>query len=108
MDIVANRPLGAIRGALGPTGTYVKVGGDPRRFLGQTLAILWHGLVGRQRFRLCAQNASREALVRLRDAVIAGDVRPVLDRVFTFDEAVAAFEHLECGHPHGRVIVQVG
>ncbi|TQF14144.1 NAD(P)-dependent alcohol dehydrogenase [Myxococcus llanfairpwllgwyngyllgogerychwyrndrobwllllantysiliogogogochensis] len=46
-----------------------------------------------------------EALVR---AFSQHSVRPVVDRVFAFDEAVAAFHHLKSGAHFGKVVVRVG
>jgi NADPH:quinone reductase-like Zn-dependent oxidoreductase len=35
-------------------------------------------------------------------------IRPVIDRVFAFDEAAAAYEYLESGSHFGKVVVRVG
>ncbi|WP_338867648.1 NAD(P)-dependent alcohol dehydrogenase [Myxococcus stipitatus] len=48
---------------------------------------------------------SFEALVR---AFTQHAVRPVVDRVFPFEEAVAAFRHLKSGAHFGKVVVRVG
>ncbi|QSQ16915.1 zinc-dependent alcohol dehydrogenase family protein [Myxococcus landrumensis] len=48
---------------------------------------------------------SFEALVR---AFTQHSVRPVVDRVFPFEEAVAAFHHLKSGAHFGKVVVRVG
>lgn len=46
-----------------------------------------------------------EALNR---AVSASNIHPVVDRVFAFDEARAAYEHLASGAHYGKVVIRVG
>jgi NADPH:quinone reductase-like Zn-dependent oxidoreductase len=46
-----------------------------------------------------------EALNR---ALVASHVHPIVDKVFAFDEARAAYEHLSGGAHFGKVVVRVG
>ena len=46
-----------------------------------------------------------EALNR---ALTASKIEPIIDRVFAFDEARAAYEHLASGRHFGKVVVRVG
>jgi alcohol dehydrogenase len=39
--------------------------------------------------------------------VDTGAVHPVVDRVFSFDDALAAFDHLEAGHARGKVVLEL-
>jgi NADPH:quinone reductase-like Zn-dependent oxidoreductase len=48
---------------------------------------------------------SFEALTR---AFTLHGVRPVVDRVFPFAEARAAFEHLQSGAHFGKVVIRIG
>lgn len=50
----------------------------------------------------------RAGLLALSRAVAATGVRPMIDRVFGFDEAKAAFAHLERGAHVGKVVIRVG
>jgi NADPH:quinone reductase-like Zn-dependent oxidoreductase len=45
-----------------------------------------------------------EALVR---ALEAARIEPVIDRVFPFAEARAAYEHLQSGQHFGKVVIRV-
>ena len=38
----------------------------------------------------------------------AGELRPIVDRVFPFGEARAAFERLERGEQLGKIVIQIG
>jgi NADPH:quinone reductase-like Zn-dependent oxidoreductase len=44
---------------------------------------------------------------RLNDAVARWDLHPVVDRVFSFDEAPEAFRYLESGAHFGKVVIRV-
>ncbi len=67
------------------------------------LAILWKSLrvdgiyVG-----------SRAMFERLLSALAASGTRPVIDRVFEFGEARAAYEYMESGQHFGKIVVRVG
>ncbi len=39
--------------------------------------------------------------------IVGEGIRPVIDRVFPFDDAVAAFKHLESGSHFGKVVVRL-
>ena len=46
-----------------------------------------------------------EALDEVRKMVERGEIRPLIDAVYTLDEIVAAHKHVEGGHTRGQVIV---
>ena len=50
---------------------------------------------------------SRAMFERLLSALIVGQTHPVIDRVFAFDEARAAYAHLQSGAHFGKVIIRV-
>lgn len=50
----------------------------------------------------------RQSFDALNRAFALHTVRPVVDRVFEFSEACAAFEHLKSGAHFGKVVVRVG
>ena len=50
---------------------------------------------------------SRAMFERLLSALTVGQVRPVIDRVFAFDEARAAYAHLQSGAHFGKVVIRV-
>jgi NADPH:quinone reductase-like Zn-dependent oxidoreductase len=107
-DLVGNHPLPALRRALTPTGTLVMSAGGGGRWLGPTRRIaVASGLspfVG-QRLRPYAATRSRAHLVALGELTAAGTIVPVIDRVYPFDDALAALAHLDHGHPVGKVVV---
>ncbi|MFF7710594.1 zinc-binding dehydrogenase [Pseudomonas sp. NPDC007930] len=104
----------------------VEVGGPAT--IGQSLqAVAFHGevvLVGflgeagapLDYFELMGAGASlrstnvgdRPMLEACVQATASAGIAPVIDRVFAFDEARAAFEHLASGRHFGKVVVRVG
>jgi NADPH:quinone reductase-like Zn-dependent oxidoreductase len=50
----------------------------------------------------------RSGLLELCRAVAASGLKPIIDRVFAFEEARAAFSHLESGAHLGKVVIRVG
>jgi NADPH:quinone reductase-like Zn-dependent oxidoreductase len=38
-------------------------------------------------------------------AIEANRIRPVIDRVFPFDEAIEAYRHYEATQPFGKVVI---
>ncbi|MET0272210.1 MAG: NAD(P)-dependent alcohol dehydrogenase [Phenylobacterium sp.] len=49
----------------------------------------------------------RAALLELSRAVAASGLRPIIDRVFAFDEAREAFSHMERGAHLGKIVIRV-
>jgi NADPH:quinone reductase-like Zn-dependent oxidoreductase len=50
---------------------------------------------------------SRGMLERLIDALAASRTKPVIDKVFTFDQAIDAYRYLEAAHHFGKVVIRV-
>lgn len=48
-----------------------------------------------------------ERLNRLTELVEKGAIKPHIDKVFPLDQTREAFEHLEKGHPRGKVVVKI-
>ena len=46
-------------------------------------------------------------LAAISTLVDAGHIRPVIDRVFTFDETLSALSYLKAGHAKGKVVVEL-
>ena len=50
---------------------------------------------------------SREMFEAMNRAIAFHQVRPVIDRVFAFEEAAAAYRHLESGAHFGKIVIRV-
>src|SRR5215217_5092357 len=89
LDMVGSRSLSDCRRALTHRGTYVLVGvSNVGRWFGlgrQAKALLLSPFV-RQRMRVFVVRHNREDLAVLKDLVEAGEVTPVIDRLYTLSE----------------------
>ncbi|MEM9701885.1 MAG: NAD(P)-dependent alcohol dehydrogenase [Planctomycetota bacterium] len=51
---------------------------------------------------------SRQMFAAMNRHLAVNDIRPVIDRTFPFDDAVAAYRHLQSGSHFGKVVVTIG
>jgi NADPH:quinone reductase-like Zn-dependent oxidoreductase len=49
---------------------------------------------------------SREMFEAMNAALTLSKIEPVIDRVFSFDESVAAFRHMESGQHFGKIVIR--
>lgn len=111
VDLVGNRALRHLSRAVRHGGTLVLSGGglaSEGRYLGPLAMLLRAQLLRpflRHRLRTPLAQPTAEMLDELGELVSSGAIRPVVDQVFTLDEATRAMEHLETGHARGKVVV---
>jgi NADPH:quinone reductase-like Zn-dependent oxidoreductase len=114
-DVVVNNggthPLRSLRRMLTPRGTLAAVGGSQHGGLFGPGGIAMLGkLVSpfvSQRIVAVGGNSNEADLATLAEMIEAGDVTPVIDRVYPFGEAPDALRYVENGHPKGKVVVTV-
>ncbi len=51
---------------------------------------------------------SREMFEDMNDAIEAGQIRPVIDRSFNFDETREALKYMESGAHFGKIVIKIG
>ncbi len=51
---------------------------------------------------------SREMFEAMNRAIAANQLRPIIDRVFSFAEAVQAFRHMESAAHFGKICLRMG
>jgi len=116
VDIGGNRTLRRLRRLLAARGTLVIVGGEGGgRWLGgldrQARALMWSPFV-RQRLTFVIASEHHEPIERLLAMVVAGQVRPVLDRDlggggFGLDGVPAAMQRLIDGDVTGKLVIEI-
>lgn len=109
VDTAGNRPLARLRRLLTDRGTLVIIGGEGGgRWLGglgrSARALLLTPFL-RHRLRAPISMIRAEHLRRLREAVEAGDLTPVVDRTYPLAEAADAVRHVHGGHATGKVVL---
>ncbi len=110
LGVNGHRPLGHYRRGLVEGGRYVMIGGTNR----QIFAALFLGAVrfafsGRSATVLTVDDDRRPAdLVELRELMVAGRIRPVIEATYELADAAEAIAHVERGHVAGKVVITVG
>lgn len=101
-DVYGNQSWRRMRHLLRPGGRFISTIPHPRHYL----AYLPARLMGQQSWAVVVRSRTQD-LHRLADWVQQGDLRLVTDRVYPWEEAVAATQYLETRRAKGKVIVEM-
>ena len=107
LDFVGNRSVFANRRALAEGGVYLVVGGPARRLL---QAFVVGGLIsklGSKHLGVLIARPNSADLEDLAGEVMAGRVKPVIDKVYGLDEAPEAMRRLGEGRSLGKVVIRL-
>jgi NADPH:quinone reductase-like Zn-dependent oxidoreductase len=113
LDLVGNRPVGALRRLLRPTGTLVLSGGGvpgTGRYVGPLALLARAQLLARRpgpRIVVPQARPTTGVLEEIAALVQSGSLVPVIDRVFTLPDGAEAVRYVETDHARGKVIVTI-
>jgi NADPH:quinone reductase-like Zn-dependent oxidoreductase len=112
LDNIGNRTIRDLRRAATPTGTIiVNGGGSPGHIIGAVGSVLRATIVVnlfvRQQITMVPTTWSRDDLLAVTEMVIAGTLRPVIDRTYPLADTAAGLQYVEAGHARGKVIITV-
>lgn len=107
VDAVAAYPPGAYRRALNPGGACVVVGGHLGRLLGFVLYGLVLRLFSDKRIGLLMWDRAVANLEAVVERAVADEIEPVIDGVFSLEQAGEAFRRLTERKARGKVVVQL-
>jgi NADPH:quinone reductase-like Zn-dependent oxidoreductase len=102
LDIVS-QSWRARTGALTKAGRYVFAGGKPLHALGLLAISPFFG----RKLKMYITKPGHEDLELIREMIQSGAVTPVVDRVYAFEEAARAMEHVVGGHTRGKVVISI-
>jgi NADPH:quinone reductase-like Zn-dependent oxidoreductase len=108
LDIGGNRSLADLRRALTPDGTLVLVGPGRGQWIGPVKRLVGAAVsdrLGRHRVLPFLATPGREDLLVLQALMDEGQVRPVVDRTYRFEEIPEAIRYVEAGHVTGKVVI---
>lgn len=108
LDNVEAQPISVMRRALTRTGTLIPNSGRGGRWLGPLVRIARARVLSaftQQRLRPFTSVGNHEDLLTLAALLSAGQVTPVIDRVYSLDDAAEALHHVATGHTRGKVVV---
>jgi len=103
------RRLSEYKRCLVPGGIYVMIGGDNAQIFDALLKGRLVFASGGKRARILTINGKRRGddVSELRRLLASGELKPVVDRVFPFEDLPLAFEYAERGHVQGKVVLQM-
>jgi NADPH:quinone reductase-like Zn-dependent oxidoreductase len=103
LDAFGNLSLGRVRRALTKDGIYVTTVPSLRIVRDRLLT-----LVGTPRARIVVVRPRRADIETIAAFVDDGRLRPVIDRVVSFDDAIEGMRHLETKRARGKIVVRMG
>ncbi len=104
---MATISLADYRRALKPQGVYVMAGGKPAQLF-QALLLGWfYSKPGGQKFCARSAHANQPDLVFLSELLAAGQIKPVIDRVYPLAETPSAMREFGAGHARGKIVITI-
>ena len=103
VDTIGNAPYRRSRGALAPGGRLALV----LSTLGDLIAAPFISMRGKHKVIAGPTSGSREDLHFLAGLAESGAYRPVIDKVYRFDQMAEAHRRVESGRKRGNVVVTV-
>ena len=102
-----DRPISDYKRALGPKGTYVMSGGAASQMYEAMLQGPWISMTGNQKMGNLLAKPNQADLAFVQELLVAGKVKPVIDRRYPLSEVAEALRYLEEGHAQGKVVITV-
>ena len=103
LDVGGSGTLSRSIGAVAPGGRVAMIG----VLTGLGSPVHPYGLLGKQAALQGVYVGSRGHFERMNAAISAHKLEPIVDREFVFDEALAAYRHLESGTHFGKVVIRL-
>lgn len=109
LECVGNKSLSELRQVLTPEGRCVLVGWAASMIdmLGSALNALVLSAFASKKVVMFIAKASADDLVLLGEMIVAGKLKPVIDRSYSLSDVRDAVRHVEEGHARGKVIITV-
>ncbi len=109
LDIGGNSRLSRLRRALTPNGTLVIAGGEGGKWtgVGRQLRALLLSLLVRQRLTMYVSKHRQADLETLRQLTEAGQITPVIGKIYPLAEVPDAIRHLQAGHARGKLAITI-
>jgi NADPH:quinone reductase-like Zn-dependent oxidoreductase len=112
LDIAGTRSWSECKRVLHQKSTYVVVGGpSANAWLGPLAHTAAVGIASMRASQTVVPfflaQLSKEDLLSLRDMLVAGKVKPVIDRTYALSETAEAVGYVEAGHARGKVVITI-
>ena len=105
LDLIAYRSAFSYKRVIKPKGQYFVVGGSVNTLL--QVVLLGPLLKGAedQKMNLLADPQSRKGLIPVTELCESGQIRPIIDKVYSFDEVPDAMGYINAGLAKGKVVI---
>jgi NADPH:quinone reductase-like Zn-dependent oxidoreductase len=110
MDIGGVQSLSGLRRILSPNGRVVMVAPGRGNWVGFLVRIGWAVVSSKfssKKVLPFLSQVSKDDLLVLKEMIEAGKVRPVVDRVFPFEQIPEAIRYVEDGRARGKVVISM-
>jgi NADPH:quinone reductase-like Zn-dependent oxidoreductase len=104
-DTVGKRTYWSCKPALKPNGIYL--GENPFKARFALPQMLWAMVTRDKNFRSHLLNTKAENLEYLAGLLVAGKLKPHIEKIYPFEQIVAAHHHMETGHTKGKILVAI-
>ncbi len=91
--------------ALSPKGIYVMVGGTMAQMYQAMLLGPFISMTGSKKMRILSAGPNQKDLIFLKELLLAGKIKPVIDRVYPLSDVPQAIRYLEEEHARGKVVI---
>ena len=103
-DVVCRAPFGRVVRLLRPRGRYVLANPRTSHFIRG----LWTSLTGDKKAIFSSGTGTGEHLRAVTDLIEAGELRPVIDRQYPFEQMAEAHRYAETEQKKGNIVIVVG
>jgi NADPH:quinone reductase-like Zn-dependent oxidoreductase len=103
-DVVCRAPFGRVVRLLRPRGRYVLANPRTSHFIRG----LWTSLTGDKKVIFSSGTGTGEHLRAVTDLIEAGELRPVIDRQYPFDQMAEAHRYADTEQKLGNIVIVVG
>ena len=109
LDIGGTRPWRQIRRVLAPTGKLVLIGSQKsgNRLIGPLGHLFRTKLAGLGRVAFLVASFNEPDLEVLRRLLESGQIKPVIERVYPFDQIAEALRYMGAGHARAKLVVTI-
>jgi NADPH:quinone reductase-like Zn-dependent oxidoreductase len=111
LDIASTRSIGQMRRLLVPGGISVQVGAAKSSWLAvfaRIIALVIRARVLKQRVVMYIARTNQDDLTYLAQLIVAGKVRPAIDRTYPLAETAEAVRYLGTGEARAKVVITMG
>ncbi len=107
LDVVGKHSLSQIKRTLKTGGRYVMVGGSTTRILQTLLAAPLMAKIAKKKGGVLLHKPNHDDQLLWKNLVETGQVKPIIDKSYSLQDAAQALEYFGEGHAIGKVIISI-